>query len=141
MATAYWAHGTVIKGKLGTNTFSNLAAVRSVTGPGLTRDVIDVTAHDTSNGYRTFVSGLRDGGEITFDIIYDPAETTHDATNGLIQQYETDTADSWSLVFPDNATTNWNFDGFVTGFEPTEPIDDALTAAVTIKVTGQPVLN
>jgi hypothetical protein len=41
---------------------------------------------------------------------------------------------SCRISFPNGVT--WTFDGEVTGYEPTVPFDDAMTATVTLKVTG-----
>jgi hypothetical protein len=38
------------------------------------------------------------------------------------------------IVFPNNVT--WTFDGFVSGYQPAVPVDDKMTADVTIKVSG-----
>ena len=40
------------------------------------------------------------------------------------------------LIFSDAATTEWDFDAFVVGFEPGMPVGGALTATVKFKLTG-----
>lgn len=118
-----------------------VAEVTSISGPGLSADVIDMTSHDSTTGYREFVQGLKDGGEVSFDIIYVPAGVTHkNASGGLLWYYEQGGTAQHSIVFPDSATTTWTFDAFVTNFEVGAPIDDKLSASVTIKVTGKPTL-
>ena len=44
------------------------------------------------------------------------------------------------LRFPDTASTEWTFSGYVTKFEPGAPFEGKLTASVSLKLTGVPVL-
>jgi hypothetical protein len=99
-----------------------------------------VTAHDSPGAYREFIASFLDGGEVTFEIIYDPAGATHDASTGLLATYEARTVRNWNLVFSDTATTTWAFSGPITRFQPLAPVGDALKANCTIKVSGQPTL-
>jgi predicted secreted protein len=143
MATAaIHAIGTLLKmGDGGSpETFTTIAEVLSIRGPSLSSDTIDVTNHDTSNGYREFIMGLQDGGEVTFSINYQPTAPTHNATSGLLKAYDAKTKKNWRLVFPDAGGTTWNFAGVVRTFSVNAPIDAQLTADVTIKVSGKPTL-
>jgi len=119
-----------------------VAQVTNISGPGLTSDTEDVTTHDDPGAWEDVIPTILRSGELTIDIVYDPADDTHDATagNGLVSRYKNRTPTNFSLVFPDGASTTWAFDGFVTGFEPSEPVAGALTAAVTAKLTGEPTL-
>lgn len=118
-----------------------VANVTNISGPGLTRDVLDATTHDSSGAYREFIGGLRDGGEITLEINYSPAEATHkNAAGGLLSDYNSGSGTTYALVWPDAATTTWTFPAIVTGFETKAPMDDMLTADVKFKVTGAPTL-
>jgi predicted secreted protein len=106
----------------------------SFSGPGQTRDVIDVTSHSTTGGYRQFISGLRDGGEITFDLNWLFTDATQLA---LETAYDADLAEEFEMYFPQVATNNLlTFDGLVTDMSWTGPTDAQITRSVTIKVTG-----
>ena len=118
--------------------WTTIAQVRDITGPGLELNTIDATDRDSSNKWMEFVSGLKDGGEVSFDIAYDPSNATHGATSGLLDMLEQGTSDSFQVQFPGGVS--WTFTAFVTGFEPSAPLDDLLTASVTMKLTGQPTL-
>lgn len=132
----YDAFGIALK-KAGTA----YANVRSISGPGLSLDVEDVTSHDSTGGWEEVVATILRSGEITLEIVYDPAHATHKyAAGGLLYDLVQRTAIEFTLVFPDAGTTTWTFDAFVTGFEPSGPVEGALTAAVKFKLTGQPTL-
>jgi predicted secreted protein len=121
---------------------ATIAQVQSIGGPSLALDTEDVTTHDSTNGWEEVVGTILRSGEVTIDIVYDPAEDTHDATagNGLLSRLKNNTLTDFSLVFSDGASTTWSFDGYVTGFEPSAPHDGALTASVTAKITGDVTL-
>jgi predicted secreted protein len=132
----YAAYGTALK-KAGT-AFAN---VTNISGPGLSLDTEDVTSHDSTGAWEELVATILRSGEVTIDIVYDPANATHkNASGGLLALLAARAAAEYTLVFPDAATTTWTFNAFVTGFEPSAPVDGALTASVTFKLTGQPTL-
>jgi len=142
MSNAVSAFGTLLKiGDGGEpETFTTIAEVTDISGPSLSADTIDVTSHDSPGGYREFIQGLKDAGEVTFTINFIPTEATHDASTGLLKDYNDGTLRNFQLVFPDPGNTTWSFAAVVTGFEPSEPTDDKLSADVTLKISGQPTL-
>jgi predicted secreted protein len=132
----YAAYGTVLnRGGV------PIANVQSISGPGLTLDTEDVTTHDSSSAWEEVVATILRSGEITLDIVYDPNAATHKyASGGLLYDMVLRTATAYTLVFPSSGTVTWSFNAFVTGFEPSAPHDGALTASVTMKLTGAPTL-
>lgn len=136
----YDAFGTELyRGTSGAGTL--VAQVQSISGPGLELDTEDVTTLDSTGAWEEVVGTILRSGELTLDIVYDPANSTHKyASGGLLYDMVLRTATTWTLVFPDAANTEWSFSGFVTGFEPSMPHDGALTASVTIKPTGSMTL-
>jgi predicted secreted protein len=114
--------------------FTPIANITSLTPSGITRDILDVTAHDSEDGYREFVGGLKDPGEVSFDVNYDPA--VHDF---LIEDFDSTDPVNYEISFPDG--TLWQFPAIITGFEPDAPFDNKLTASITLKVTGKPQLT
>jgi hypothetical protein len=101
----YAAYGTLLK-----INGTTVAGVTNISGPNLTLETIDVTNHSSTSGWREFVAGLKDGGEVTFDIVYDPAGATHmNASSGLLYELDQGTSESFSLTFPDSGATVWSF--------------------------------
>ena len=112
-------------------TFVAIASITSLSGPGLSRETIDVTAHDSPDAWMEFIGGLKDGGEVSADINRRPG--VHDL---LIQDFSDDDPRSYRMQWP---TGNyWEFDAILTGYEPDSPYDDKLSASLTWKVTGKP---
>lgn len=119
---------------------TDIAQIVSIGGPTLSVDTEDVTCHDSAGAFEEVVATVIRSGEVTLDIVYDPVAATHDGTTGLISRLTSKAKSQYRVVFPDAANTLWTMDGWTSGFEPGEPHDGALTASVTIKVTGEPTL-
>jgi len=110
-----------------------LAEVNSISGPNRTRDTIDVTTLDSTGGYREFIGGFRDGGEVVLDMNY-----TRNGFDLLNTDFENNTtAQSYVLVMPDTGNTEFAFSGWVTAISKSIPLDDKITMSVTIKIDGQ----
>jgi len=119
-------------------TLAPVAQISNIGGPSLSADTEDVTTHDSAGAWEEHVATILRTGEVSLDIVYDPAESTHDASTGIISMMESKTLVGFSVVFPTPAT--WAFAAYVTGFEPSAPHDGALTATVAMKITGAPIL-
>lgn len=114
---------------------SPIANVQSI-GASLSLDTEDVTTHDQTTAWEETVGTILRSGEISLDIVYDPGETTHAA---LITAMESKTLSAFDLKFTDG--TMWEFNAYVVGFEPSAPVEGALTASVTLKIDGEPTLD
>lgn len=118
-----------------------IAQVRNIDGPGLEANIIEATSHDDTEGYNTFVQGLKDAGEVSLEIAYDPANATHkNASGGLLYDFATGAVTAYTMVFPDAGATEWDFNAIVKSFQPKAPVDGLLTADVTLKISGAPTL-
>lgn len=132
-------YDVLLKVKQG-GSYVSVAQVRDVSGPSLSQDATQVT-HRDGNKWREYVGGLKDGGEVSFDVIYDPDLATHGAAAapGFVYLLMQGTLADWQMVFPDPTNTTCTFFALVTGFEPGAPMGDALTGDVTLKISGAPV--
>jgi predicted secreted protein len=118
--------------------FETIANVTNIGGPARTRETIDVTAHDSPGGWMEFLGGLKDGGEISLDINYDPTEATHD----LDDDFDDATPRNYRIVIlPDTEDEHtWTISGIMTELSDEFPYDDKMGRTMTIKVTGKPTL-
>jgi predicted secreted protein len=113
-----------------------LAEVTSITGPTMTRDFIDVTSLDSTGGYREFITGFRDAGTISLNMNF--TETSYIA---LKEDFETPTANSYSIILSNSEATEISFEGLVTEIPITIPTDDKISVDCTIKITGVVLIN
>ena len=112
-----------------------LAQVRSISGPGVSFGDVDTTCMDSSTNYRTFVPGLGDGGEVTIGLVYDPTANSHKilATAALGRTTKTFT------VYHGSSTGDSDvFEAYVKGISREIPMDDIITADVTLKCAATP---
>lgn len=116
--------------------FNAIAEVNSITGPGMTRDFIDVTNLDSTGGYREFIGGFRDGGNVTLNMNF-----TIDGYNQMKDDFEDDDSHNYQIVLPDTEATTLEFAAFVTDLPLSVTPDDKVTIDVTFKVTGQVTLT
>jgi len=122
----------------GGSTYVAIGQVKDISGPGTVRGTIEVTDHDSS-GWREFVAGLRDGGDVTFTVGYDNANTQHAA---LLTSMGSDVVPTWELTLNmTSGTAIWTFAGQVTAFNASTPVEGENTIDITIKVSGAATLT
>lgn len=115
-----------------------IAEIISLSAPSLSADSVDVTTMDSANGYREFIQGMRDAGEISVEGIFYPGDTN--GQMGLISDFNTGLLQTFVLSFPSAMGASWTFTGIVTGFEGDIPMDDKVGFTSTIKISGKPTL-
>jgi hypothetical protein len=124
--------------------FTPVAYVTNVGGPGMSLDTEDVTSHEQATAWEEVVVTILRSGEVSLDLVFDPADDTQDFTevDALGSKLEARAAaQNFQIIFPDAGTTTWTFAANVTGWEPSAPVDGALTVAAKLKLTGAPTLE
>lgn len=114
-------------------TFATVGQIIDLTPPSISRDAVETTHMASTERWREFIGGLKDAGEASIEINFDPGDAT---AASFLTDINTNTAGYYKIVFPD--TTSWGFAAIATGFEPGAPIDDRMTATFTVKLTGKP---
>jgi len=95
-----------------------------------------VTNLDSSGGYREFIAGFRDGGEVSLTMNF--TKTGFDDMN---TDFESDSSVNYQIVLPDTGNTTFDFAAYVTSLGMSVPTDDKVTASVTLKITGQVTMS
>lgn len=113
--------------------FTLIGEATDISGPEMERETIDVTSHDSPNGYREHVGGLKDGGEVSFTVNYDPE--LHNILEGDFQDPQ---PRNYRIVLPNPPGGYWEFRAFLTGMSLSFPLEDKMTADMTFKVSGRP---
>lgn len=118
--------------------FTKVANVKNIGGPGMSRDAINTTAHGDTAMRK--MADMIDAGEVPLEIQWDPADATHDETNGLYGAFIDGENHNFKIKF--GAAATMEFAGFVSGFEfGAEAEGGLLTANVTITIDGLPTLT
>lgn len=134
----YAGFGAILQQFDTTNGYVTIAQVDDIQALVLGLGTPDVTAHDSADAHRGFVGSVKEIGEVSLALVFDPAAATHVAgwTALASRGYEI-----FKIIFPDAGNTEWAFRAFVTGFEPNAPVEDKLAANVTLLGTGDPRLE
>lgn len=115
-----------------------IANLTSIDGVGVSSDTIETTNLSTEGGYRTFVTSLKDAGEVSISGHFE-----HSLHATLLDDFEAGTIDTYTIEFPDMATTNgtqWTFSAVVTAFSTSAELEDLIGFEATLKVSGRPTL-
>jgi predicted secreted protein len=126
----YKALGTLLK-RAGTT----ILEVGDITGPALKVGTMDTTSHSSTGGWREFITTIKEGGQVTFPINYDPAAATHGIA-GLLDDFIDGTLKAFTVTFTDTGGTIWDFYAYVIGFIPSMPVEGKLSATVTLLISG-----
>jgi len=119
-----------------TGAWANMAEVKSINGPSMSRGTTDTTNLDTTGGYKTFMGAFRDPGAVSLTMNF-----TRDTYEQMKDDFEDADAQNYEIVLPDDETTTLEFEGLVTELPLSVPTDGAITADVTIKISGAVTLD
>lgn len=134
----YAAKGTLLKvgDSASPEAFTTIAQIYALSGPSLQQEELDVTDHSSTDGWKEFIGGLKDGGEVSGELHFDGAQATQDETTGLQKALKDGTVKNYRITFTDG--TSITFAALVKSFEFAANVGDKLTAAFALKVSGVP---
>jgi predicted secreted protein len=130
-SNAFSGVGTTFKrsNMLSSASFTAIAEINSIKGPDKKRNTIDVTSLDSLGGYREFITSFRDAGQVVLEMNF-----TRSGFMDLNDDFESEDIVDYQINLPDGTTID--FSGYVTDLGMAVPLDDKVTASVTIKVSG-----
>jgi predicted secreted protein len=114
---------------------TRLSEITGITLPNPQTAEVEATHMDSPNRRREYIAGMIEDGEGTFEMNYVPGS----ATDALIREaQESGEQRSYKIVIPDG-TDYWSVTGtlIVRGYERNVPIDDRMTATLTVRFTGE----
>jgi len=136
MTQANLAFGTILL-----QNSTPIAELTTISGPTMSVDTVDVTSHDSvynAGGYKEFLPGLLDGGEVTIEGNLLPGDPGQYA---LLTSLQNRLVDDYTIEFPAAMATSWSFSALVTAFSTDEAYSAKASFKATLKVSGKPVLN
>lgn len=113
-----------------------IAELQDISGPGKVRETFDVTTHDSPDGYREYIGTLKDGGEVSFTLMFDPSDTGHLVLESAIDRNGIGGLGA-RVYWPTDDGDYAEFDCIPTNLSWNAPVNGALTADFTAKVTGK----
>jgi len=111
--------------------YSTLVELLSVTPPERTQETIDVTHHGSPSGFREYIPGLKDGGEVAFSYNW-----TKDGQTALITAMNAGKGE-YKVLFADGSSEV--FDAIITSVgNDAQEIDGKMVGSGAMKVSGPP---
>lgn len=116
--------------------WESVAEVKDLGGPNKSKTAIDASHFQSADDYREFISGMKDGGVVTFTMNF-----TRDGYEAMDTDFEADALGNYEIVLPDTDQTSIEFEAVVTELPLTVPLDDNIESDVSMQVSGKPVIN
>jgi predicted secreted protein len=116
-------HGT-------TMTFGSFTAeINSLSGPTIQQDSVETTHLSTVGRWREFCFGIKDPGELSLEVNFDPdTDVPVDEQSTLVI--------TWTLPDGQSTPATWSADAFLTSYECEAVVDEKLSASLTFKLSG-----
>lgn len=124
--------GTALQQDLA-STLTTIAQMVSIDGPPADVETFESTGLDSSAGKEFDVTGYVEGGEVGFELFFDPALAGHQNLTDLIT---TPVVEAWAIDFADVGLTTWTFNGILRSFSPAVNMRDGLKASGRIQLDG-----
>lgn len=112
----------------------DIGEVFNITPPGGTADRVDATHMKSPGRRREYIAGLIDSGEASFEINFVPGSATDQFLRRLLASGE---IVEHQIEFPNGVTVT--YDASLTGYEKNVPLDDRMTATITVAPSGDEV--
>ena len=114
-----------------------VGGLSSIGGVEVSSDTTEVTALDNTSGYKEYVGGFKDGGEVSLEGFLDGADAGQEAMYAALEDQE---EHEFAVVFPTAIGKTWSFKGVVTKFATSAAVGDAIKYSAAVKVSGKPTL-
>lgn len=118
--------------------FQTIAEVTSISGPSLARDAVDATHTASEEGWREYIPGLKDAGEVSIEMNYIPGSFGDELMRAT---FDSDQPAQFRITEPNSPATVLTFYAIVTAYELERPNDDKMVATATLKITGKVTYN
>ncbi len=116
----------------------NIGSLTKISSPEKSVDSVEVTTLDVADGYKRFIPGMKDGGEVTVSGYFDSADAGQSA---LDTAFEAGSEDTYVITFPATIGATFSFSAIITKYNAGEAnLEDPLSFELTLKVVGKPTL-
>lgn len=130
-------HGKGTTIKTGVNLIGEITNIGEIS---LEADMIDVTTLAQADGYKEFIPGFIDSGELPISGNLDTSDTNGQAA--MLADMNAGTLGSYTVTFPTAMGATWTFSGYVKSFKSGgADTGGALKFEAVIKISGKSTLN
>ncbi len=115
-----------------------VGGLKSIGGVEVTADTTEVTDLGNEDGYKEFLAGFKDGGEVPANGYMDGDDSGQDEVYKYLESGEVVECE---IRFPAKIGKSWYFNAVVTKFATSADVEDAVTFDSSLKVSGKPSLK
>lgn len=140
--TATHAHGTQLQMSDGDTppVFTTIAQITNISGPNISVDTVDVTSMDSVGGWKEFIAGMIDGGEVSIEafLVADAsqleqlARASEDDPDQRIKPYRIVIPDDTDAKTASVSTTTWTT--ATHGWYTAQPVRFTTTGALPVQI-------
>jgi len=94
----------------GSEVFTPIAEVKSITGPSFSLETIDATHMASPEGHREILPSFKSAGEVSFDVNFLPGIGTQAQ---IFTDWQNRTLRNFRVQFPDESNTSWGFSAYI----------------------------
>ncbi len=129
--------GTLLQHSTDGVSYTTIASLTEIGEIGIGEgDDIDITTHQSPDGFREYARGLVDAGEISFTGNWEAAASQQLPVTGILSG-PTSTLAYYKVVFPASLGT-WTARGYWKTFKINPQLDDTMEFSGSVKISGKP---
>ena len=117
-----------------------VGALKSIAGIKITADTVDVTDLGNEDGYKEFLAGFKDGGDVPVSGYMDTENEGQDEVHQVMTEGDGSPVPC-EIRFPPKIGKSWYFNAVPTEFGTSAELEDAITFDASLKVSGKPRLE
>lgn len=117
-----------------------IGGLKSIGGIEITADTTDVTDLGNEDGYKEFLAGFKDGGEVAVSGYLDSENEGQTEVYDVLNEGDGDSVPC-EIRFPPKIGMSWYFNAVPTKFATSAELEDAITFEAALKVSGKPELK
>jgi len=126
--------GTKLQKTSGTPAY--IADLTNIGEIGIESSEIDATTLDSTDGYKEFIAGDKDAGEVSLSGFVKSEANMED----MVELVDAQTMETWEIEFPSGA--KWFFAGFVKSWKEAESTVEGLRGFTgSIRISGKPTYS
>ena len=115
-----------------------VARLTAINGIELSRNMIDITNHQSPDEYKEVLPGLIDPNEVTIEGLFDETDTA--GQHAMLTDFNAGTLREAIITFPATSGASWTFNGYITRIKIGDaPVEGYIPFSASIKPTGKPV--
>lgn len=117
-----------------------VASLKSINGIELSVDMVDVTTHQSTDGYKEQIPGLIEAGEVSLEGLFKVSDTT--GQQAMLADLNNRALRTFAITFPAATGTAWGGTGYISKLKiGAANVDGAIPFTASIAPTGKPTLT